>query len=130
MTATQASPPTNPPALAGPRVNLKTAVFRWLDVVGPVIALVGIFLFFLAFIGPKFASFDNLQTIAIQSTIVCMAGLGMTFIIISGGIDLSAGSAVAMCAVVVAVLLKWGATDPQNPERVIYYARTYPLAWP
>src|SRR5947209_3500775 len=109
MTATQASPPTNPPALTGPRVNLKTAVFRWLDIVGPVIALVAIFLFFLAFIGPKFASFDNLQTIAIQSTIVCMAGLGMTFIIISGGIDLSAGSAVAMCAVVVAVLLKWGA---------------------
>src|SRR5829696_1395801 len=105
MTTAPATPPTiNPPSIAGPeRIEVKAAIFRWLDVVGPVIALVGIFLFFLAFIGPRFASFDNIQTILIQSTIVCMAGLGMTFIIISSGIDLSIGSAVAMCAIVIAV---------------------------
>ena len=126
MTTAPALPPTN---LAVGQSELRATVFRWLDLVGPVIALVAIFLFFLAFIGTKFASFDNIQTIAIQSTIVCMAGLGMTFIIISGGIDLSIGSAVAMCAIVVAVLLKWGTKDPTSGS-IVYYANTYPIAWP
>lgn len=109
---------------------MKARIARWLDVIGPLIALLGIFLFFLLLIGPRFASFDNLQTIAVQSTIVCMAGLGMTFIIIAGGIDLSVGSGVAMCAVVVAVLLKCGNPDPKDADRVITYVSTHPIAWP
>ena len=40
MTTTQVSPPTNPPAFAGPRVGLRTAFFRWLDIVGPVGTLI------------------------------------------------------------------------------------------
>ncbi len=109
---------------------MKSLLLRWLDVIGPMIALGGIYLFFLVLIGPRFASLDNFQTIAVQSTIVCMAGLGMTLIIICGGIDLSVGSGVAMCAVVVAALLKCGSADPHNPDAVVAYVSTHPILWP
>ncbi|HEX8523266.1 MAG TPA: ABC transporter permease [Tepidisphaeraceae bacterium] len=104
-------------------------LLHYLDRLGPLLALVLIFLFFLACIGPKFASFDNIQTIAIQSTIVCMAGLGMTFIIISAGIDLSIGSAVAMVAVAVAVLLKWKTTSAASGPSA-YLTNLHPIAFP
>jgi ribose/xylose/arabinose/galactoside ABC-type transport system permease subunit len=83
-------------------------------VVGPLLGLIGIFVFFYALIRGHtglnlFASRGNLQTIALQSAIVGMAGLGMTMIILSGGIDLSTGSTVALTSVTVAALMKaWG----------------------
>jgi len=48
-----------------------------------------------------------------QSIIPAMGALGMTIIIISGGIDLSAGSILALCSVALALLLKngYGATE-------------------
>ncbi len=48
----------------------------------------------------------QIQLIAKQTTIVGMGALGMTVIIISGGIDLSAGSLLALTSVVLAVLLR------------------------
>jgi len=79
---------------------------------GPLLGLIGVFLFFFAAVWlhsgrNSFATRDNLQTIALQSAIVGMATLGMTMIIISGGIDLSMGSTVALTSVVVAALLKF-----------------------
>jgi ribose transport system permease protein len=78
---------------------------------GPFLGLTGIFLFFLVAVWNRtghniFATPGNLQTIALQSAIVGMAALGMTLIILSGGIDLSIGSTVALTSVVVASLLK------------------------
>jgi ribose transport system permease protein len=56
----------------------------------------------------RFVTGDNLETLARQSTIVCLAALGMTFVIISGMIDLSVGSAVAFVTVVIAWFLVRG----------------------
>ena len=82
-----------------------------LSKLGPLLGLIGVFLFFFIAVWAQtgrnsFATAGNLQTIALQSAIVGMAALGMTVIIISGGIDLSMGSAVALTSVVVAALLK------------------------
>ena len=75
---------------------------------GPVFGLLGVFLLF-AFIGPKsFLSSANIETIARQTAIVGTAALGMTLIIIAGGIDLSVGSIVALVTVVIAALLQSG----------------------
>jgi len=46
----------------------------------------------------------NWRTIAVQTVIVGAAALGMTLIMISGGIDLSVGSVVALTTIVEAVL--------------------------
>ena len=48
----------------------------------------------------------NWRTIAVQTVIVATAALGMTAIMISGGIDLSVGSAVALVTVAVAILVR------------------------
>ena len=54
----------------------------------------------------RFLGSRNAETIARQTTIVGMAALGMTLVIISGGIDLSVGSIVALSTVVIAYLLQ------------------------
>lgn len=77
----------------------------WLSTLGPLIGLVLVYLFF-ALIGPdSFTSVRTLETIARQTAIVGTAALGMTLVIILGGIDLSVGSIVAMTSVVVALVL-------------------------
>jgi ribose transport system permease protein len=76
---------------------------------GVLIGLVVVALAFGALIGPQFFAAANLELMARQTVIVCVAALGMTMIIVSGGIDLSVGSIVALSTVVTAVLLRQGA---------------------
>jgi len=79
----------------------------WLNALGPVIGLMLIYALF-AIMGPSsFRSADNLETIARQTAIVGAAALGMTLIMILGGIDLSVGSVVALGTVVIAWLLQY-----------------------
>ena len=79
---------------------------------GPFIGLVFVFLLFAVLTPSAFTSFYNIKTILTQSVIIGIAALGMTFIIISEGIDLSAGSQIALGTVVVAVILSMSAGDP------------------
>ena len=80
----------------------------WLNTFGPLIGLVLVYLLFAA-LGPEsFTSVRNLETIARQTAIVGIAALGMTLVIISGGIDLSVGSIIALSTVVIAGLLSAG----------------------
>jgi ribose/xylose/arabinose/galactoside ABC-type transport system permease subunit len=57
--------------------------------------------------GGKFLSVRNFQTMLIKSCTVIVPALGMTVIIIAGGIDLSVGTAVALCATTLAWFLKY-----------------------
>ncbi len=77
------------------------------NVIGLVIAWVVIFCL-VSYFSPSFATSRNIELLARQTTIVSMAALGMTYIIISGGIDLSVGSVVALVTVVIAWMLKAG----------------------
>jgi len=79
---------------------------RWLDETGVLIGLVVVALLFGALIGPQFFRAANLELIARQTVIVCVAALGMTMVIVSGGIDLSVGSVVALSTVVTALVLQ------------------------
>lgn len=80
------------------------------SLVGLAIALIVLFVGF-SLKMPQFATLLNVQTLARQSTIVTIAALGMTFVIVAGGIDLSIGSIVALVTVVVAAFLQAG-VDP------------------
>lgn len=73
---------------------------------GPLLGLVLVALVFGYLVGPQFFRAGNLDLMARQTAIVCMAALGMTMVIVSGGIDLSAGSIVALSTVVIARLLR------------------------
>jgi ribose transport system permease protein len=55
-----------------------------------------------------FPTFGNFRTVATQTVVVAIAALGATCVIISGGVDLSVGSVVALCTVVTALVLRAG----------------------
>jgi ribose/xylose/arabinose/galactoside ABC-type transport system permease subunit len=58
---------------------------------------------------PRFASLEALRVIALQAVPVVLAGVGMTLVIASRGIDLSVGSVMAVAAAAAAALIGHGA---------------------
>ena len=78
----------------------------FLESAGPFIGLAFVAIVFGFLVGPQFFRGTNLELIARQTAIVCTAALGMTMVIVAGGIDLSVGSIVALTTVVVALLLR------------------------
>jgi ribose/xylose/arabinose/galactoside ABC-type transport system permease subunit len=79
---------------------------RLLDERGVLLGLVVVAATFGVLIGPQFFAAANLELMARQTAIVCVAALGMTMVIVAGGIDLSVGSIVALSTVVTALLLR------------------------
>lgn len=57
---------------------------------------------------PFFGTLDNLANVAEQSALVGVLAIGMTFVILTGGIDLSVGSVVALSGVVAALGVQRG----------------------
>jgi ribose/xylose/arabinose/galactoside ABC-type transport system permease subunit len=58
--------------------------------------------------GGNFVSPRNLGNIALDSSYLVLIAIGMTFVIISGGIDLSVGSLFALAGVLAAYGAQWG----------------------
>jgi ribose transport system permease protein len=55
---------------------------------------------------PSFLKSDNLLNIANQIAVIAIVAIGMTMVIITGGIDLSVGSLIALSAVIAAKLIR------------------------
>ena len=68
------------------------------------IILVALIVFFSIF-NPKFLSSRNLYNLITQSTYIVIAGMGICFVMISGGIDLSVGYQMAVCGCVAAIIM-------------------------
>jgi ribose/xylose/arabinose/galactoside ABC-type transport system permease subunit len=73
---------------------------------GPVLGLTFVAIIFGFLVGPQFFRGSNIELIARQTAIVCTAALGMTMVIVAGGIDLSVGSVVALTTVAIALVLR------------------------
>lgn len=56
--------------------------------------------------GANFLKSENLLNIANQIAVIAIVAIGMTFVIIAGGIDLSVGSLIALSAVVASLLIR------------------------
>jgi ribose/xylose/arabinose/galactoside ABC-type transport system permease subunit len=97
-------------------------------VFGPFLGLVLITLLFAAVTreSGRFITLDNWQTIAVQSVIVATAALGMTIIMIAGGIDLSVGSTVALVTVCIALVVK--KIDPSLSDSLRQWKVLLPVA--
>ncbi|WP_454849696.1 ABC transporter permease [Rhizobium binxianense] len=63
---------------------------------------------FLSFSTSSFATPTNLYNITRNVTFVAIIALGMTLVIITGGIDLSVGSVLCLCSMVLAVVMHAG----------------------
>lgn len=88
---------------------------RLLAILLPVSGLLAVFLILLGLIAvfaehnvDNFVSAQNAKTILKQTVIVGIGALAMTMVIVSGGIDLSAGSVVALSAVACALVVRAG----------------------
>ncbi len=84
---------------------------------GPLIGLVFVVVLFSALRPKTFFTVGNLELILRQTAVVGVAALGMTLIIIAGGIDLSVGSAIALVGVTIALLVPHAVTDPETGAR-------------
>lgn len=70
-----------------------------------VLAFVALVVIF-SFASPVFLSVDNFVNIARQTALVAIIAVGMTFVIISGQIDLSVGSTLALSGVVAGIAMQ------------------------
>lgn len=103
----------------------------WFNLLSRFIALIVIFCFFWAMIGWDFASRMNLENIGRQSAVYATAGVGMTFVIIAAGIDLSVGSIIALSLVMAAYMLNFSTTSVvDGKETTVYLIRSYPVLLP
>ncbi|MBY0229936.1 MAG: ABC transporter permease [Gemmataceae bacterium] len=72
---------------------------------GPVLGLLSLLLLFILVLQrmgklPQFASFSNIQGILQANSVTAAAALGVLLVVLSGGIDLSVGSVIALTAAV------------------------------
>ncbi len=79
-----------------------------LAALGPFLGLALVVALFAVLAPDRFLSADNLRNVASQAVLVAIAALGMTFVIVAGGIDLSVGSVMALSSVVTALVLRDG----------------------
>lgn len=87
---------------------------------GALIALVLLFAVNVAFRGGNFLQIENLRNLVSQDAGVGVIAVGMTLVIIAGGIDLSVGSMTAMCGA--AAILFVNKFAPMGPNMAILLA--------
>jgi len=78
---------------------------------GVLVALVALFLY-LSLTQEVFATADNIENLLRSSTVTYFVALGLTLVIISGGIDLSVGSVLALSGVALSSILVAGVPAP------------------
>lgn len=84
---------------------------RWWDRVGILIVLL-VLVIFMAVFAPNFARLDNMFNIARSISVNAILAAGMTFVILTKGIDLSVGSTVAVSGVVAVLAAITGVPAP------------------
>ncbi|MBU6453730.1 MAG: ABC transporter permease [Cyanobacteria bacterium REEB67] len=104
-TSTDAASTTNEEPEKQSGEEQKNRARATLSKLAPLAALVLVYIIFSVLSPQSFPTLKNLELIVRQSTIVGITALGMTLVIISGGIDLSVGSVVALVTVAIAWLL-------------------------
>jgi ribose transport system permease protein len=81
---------------------------EWAKKLGPLLGLLLVVALFSALRPRQFPTAANVEIMLLQTAVVGTAALGMTLVIVSGGIDLSVGSQIALATVGLATLLAHG----------------------
>ena len=77
-----------------------------------VLVALALLLTFSSIFAPSFLTVENLTNVMVQSVFVLLLGIGMTYVLISGGIDLSVGSTMGVSAAICVFLLNAGVALP------------------
>lgn len=97
---------TNPKLVPGQQARLKQFLSNQRTVA--LLALIVLFLFFCA-TGNNFASYTTYVSILDSSYYIGFLAIGVTFVIMTGGIDLSIGTVMVCCALISGTFIKMGA---------------------
>ncbi|MFB9991411.1 ABC transporter permease [Deinococcus oregonensis] len=96
------------PKTALPAARRRAPVLREAGIAAALLVLIVAF----ALLAPQFATFANLRNILNQITINTILAVGLTFVILVGGIDLSVGAVLAFASMVAGLALTHGGFSP------------------
>lgn len=122
-----AVPATPSPVASVPAGSVRNRLRRLLNVGGRLGALALVYLVFVLVIPAEkgFVSDANTQLMFQDISVVAMAAIGATIIIIAGGIDLSTGSIIALAMIVSAYILNLG---PHSAKFAVVHPVLAPVA--
>lgn len=83
------------------KINLKSLVLKYKSLIGLLILCIVI-----SIITPRFLSYGNIKNVLTQVSVNAVIAIGMSFVILTGGIDLSVGSILAVSAAAAASIMK------------------------
>jgi ribose transport system permease protein len=101
---------TEPPASAPPAPRKRTRILPS-PVTGQELVLIGVIAVIwvgLALATPAFLTAGSIRPLLVATAPIALIGVGMTIIIITGGIDVSVGGAIMVCSVIIAKALVGG----------------------
>ncbi|MGT2463251.1 ABC transporter permease [Sinomonas atrocyanea] len=96
-----------------------------IQALGIVIAAVVIFLG-LGLLNPNFLNINNLRDVAVSACVNALIGIGLTFVIVTGGIDLSVGSIASFVGIVSADLMVNAGVSPSQRCWWAWYSASPP----
>jgi ribose transport system permease protein len=86
--------------------SILQTIIRLLKKYAIFMVLIGLMLLF-SIMTPYFFTLQNLTNVFVQQSYVIIAAVGLAFVMISGGMDLSIGYQMSFVGVLTAVLMKW-----------------------
>jgi ribose transport system permease protein len=103
-----------------PALDAPALIRRWVVRIGPALGLIAIVVAFslLTDAPGRYLSAFNLRIVLSQTVITAIGAIGMTIIIVSGGIDLSVGAVIALTGVIAAL----GVADGRSPTLALLAA--------
>lgn len=78
---------------------------RYLYQEGTVYIILTVLVIVFGILNPVFLSAGNIYNVITQSTYIIIAGMGICFVMISGGIDMSVGNQMAVCGCLAAIIM-------------------------
>ena len=85
---------------------MKEKIMKLLKKYTIVLVMLGLILLFSS-INPVFFSITNITNIFVQQSYVIIAAIGLSFVMISGGMDLSIGYQMSLVGVITAICIMW-----------------------
>ncbi len=112
MTTQQMAPPTPPTVSDETTARFSGPWLRDQAIRRAMVVVMVLIISYFSYRSARFGTLDNMQTIAVAAAPFALIALGQTLVILTGGIDLSVGSVIALSAMTGASVVKG------HPERI------------
>lgn len=66
----------------------------------------------MSLLAPRFRTYSNFRILMLNGSVIAFLALGQAFVLLTGGIDLSTGSVIAMTVVFASLFMAWGLSWP------------------